>query len=439
MNANSPALPTLQLPVEGMTSDEVVLAVDGMTCASCVGRVEKALQRLPGVLSASVNLATEQATVSRLKGSASTADLLAAVQQSGYTGRDLSQPAAPARPSAGEGWRVALAAALSAPLVLPMVGDLLGHIPGVGGVNGHSWMLPGWVQLLLATPVQLWLGARFYRAGWKALRAGAGNMDLLVALGTSAAYGLSLWVLVTDRSAMPALYFESAAVVITLVMLGKWLEARAKRHTTEALRALQGLRPDTARVRRQGTEETVPLADVRVGDEVLIRPGERAPVDGAVLEGESHMDESLLTGESLPVAKTVGDRVTGGAINAEGLLVLRTRAVGAETALSRIVRLVESAQATKAPIQRMVDQVSAVFVPAVVLAAIVTFLAWWWAGEVAPAVLHAVAVLVIACPCALGLATPAAIMVGTGAAARHGILIQDSLALEVMRAVKVVA
>src|SRR6266568_5020969 len=319
MNANSPALPTLQLPVEGMTSDEVVLAVDGMTCASCVGRVEKALQLVPGVLSASVNLATEQVTVSRLKGSAGTADLLAAVQRSGYTGRDLSQPATPARPSAGEGWRVALAAALSAPLVLPMVGDLLGHIPGMRGLVGH-WMLPGGVQLLLATPVQFWLGARFYRAGWKALRAGAGNMDLLVALGTSAAYGLSSWVLLTDRSPMPPLYFESAAVVITLVMLGKWLEARAKRHTTEALRALQGLRPDTARVRRQGTEETVPLADVRVGDEVLIRPGERAPVDGTVLEGDSHMDESLLTGESLPVAKTAGDRVTGGAVNSDGLL-----------------------------------------------------------------------------------------------------------------------
>jgi len=493
MNANSAALPTLRFPVEGMTCascvarvekaltrvpgvqsasvnlasegaavqaragvsatalvqavadagyavtrDEVVLAIDGMTCASCVGRVEKALQHVPGVLSASVNVATEQATVNRLKGSASTPDLLAAVQQSGYTGRDLSQPTTPAPPSPREGWRVALAAALSAPLAMPMVGDLLGQIPGMSGV-GHSWMLPGWVQLLLATPVQFWFGARFYRAAWKALRAGAGNMDLLVALGTSAAYGLSLWVLLTDRSTMPGLYFESAAVVITLVMLGKWLEARAKRHTTEALRALQRLRPDTARVRRHGTEETVPLAHVRVGDEVLIRPGERAPIDGIVLEGESHVDESLLTGESLPVEKTVGDRVTGGAINAEGLLVVRTTAVGAETALSRIVRLVESAQATKAPIQRMVDQVSAVFVPAVVLTAIVTFLAWWWRGEVSPAVLHAVAVLVIACPCALGLATPAAIMVGTGAAARHGILIQDSLALEVMQAVKVVA
>ena len=493
MNANSTASPTLRLPVEGMTcascvarvekaltrvpgvqsasvnmategaavrastgvsaaalvqavadagyvvtSDKVVLAIVGMTCASCVGRVERALQRVPGVLSATVNLATEQAAVNRLKGSASTADLLASVQQSGYTGRDLSQPATSSRPRAGEGWRVTLAAALSAPLVLPMVGDLLGHIPGMSGLVGH-WMLPGWVQFLLATPVQFWLGARFYRAGWKALRAGAGNMDLLVALGTSAAYGLSSWVLLTDRSPMPPLYFESAAVVITLVMLGKWLEARAKRHTTEALRALQGLRPDTARVRRHGAEETVPLADVRVGDEVLIRPGERAPVDGTVLEGDSHMDESLLTGESLPVAKTAGDRVTGGAINAEGLLVLRTTAVGAETALARIVRLVESAQATKAPLQRMVDRVSAVFVPAVVAAAIVTFLAWWSRGELSVAILHAVAVLVIACPCALGLATPAAIMVGTGAAARHGILIQDSLALEVMRSVKVVA
>jgi Cu+-exporting ATPase len=301
-------------------------------------------------------------------------------------------------------------------------------------------MLPGWLQLLLATPVHFWLGARFYVAGWKSLRAGTGSMDVLVALGTSAAYGLSVYQLWHDNSAMPALYFESSAVVITLVLLGKWLEARAKRQTTEALRALQALRPDTARVRRDGREDSVPLASVRVGDEVVLRPGERAPVDGVVLEGASHMDESLLTGESLPVNKEPGSRVTGGAINAEGLLIVRTTAVGAETALARIVRLVESAQAKKAPIQKLVDQVSAVFVPAVVVAALVTLAGWWWwNGDISTALLHAVAVLVIACPCALGLATPAAIMAGTGTAAKHGILIQDALALEAMHAVKVIA
>jgi Cu+-exporting ATPase len=239
---------------------------------------------------------------------------------------------------------------------------------------------------------------------------------------------------------MPQLYFESSAVVITLVLLGKWLEVRAKRQTTDAIRALQALRPDTARVRRGGAEIEVPLAEVVVGDEVVLRPGERVPVDGLVLEGRSQVDESLLTGENLPVAKQPGEHVTGGAVNGEGLLLLRTTAVGAETQLARIVRMVESAQARKAPIQRLVDQVSAVFVPVVVVIAALTFAGWWLVGTpLATAVLHAVAVLVIACPCALGLATPAAIMVGTGVAARHGILIQDVVALETLRDVAVVA
>jgi len=405
---------TLQLPIEGMT------------CASCVTRVEKALSRVPGVQSVSVNLATEQATVVRQKSSGQTADLIAAVEGAGYVAHEIAST----EPPATRGWQVAIAAALSAPLVLPMLGDAF----------GQHWMLPGWLQLLLATPVQFWLGGRFYVAGWKSLRAGSGSMDVLVALGTSAAYGLSVWHLWHDASAMPTLYFESSAVVITLVRFGKWLEARAKRQTTEALRALQALRPDTARLRRHGREESVPMASVQVGDEVVLRPGERAPVDGVVLEGASHMDESLLTGESLPVTKGPGSRVTGGAINAEGLLVVRTTAVGAETALARIVRLVESAQARKAPIQQLVDRVSAVFVPAVAVAALVTFIGWWaWNGDISTALLHAVAVLVIACPCALGLATPAAIMAGTGTAAKHGILVQDALALETMHAVTVIA
>jgi len=405
---------TLQLPIEGMT------------CASCVTRVEKALSRVPGVQSVSVNLATEQATVVRQKSSGPTADLIAAVEGAGYTAHEIAS----AEPPATHGLQVVIAAALSAPLVLPMLGDAF----------GRHWMLPGWLQLLLATPVQFWLGGRFYVAGWKSVRAGSGSMDVLVALGTSAAYGLSVWQLWHDASAMPTLYFESSAVVITLVRFGKWLEARAKRQTTEALRALQALRPDTARVRRHGREESVPMASVQVGDEVVLRPGERAPVDGVVLEGTSHMDESLLTGESLPVTKGPGSRITGGAINAEGLLVVRTTAVGAETALARIVRLVESAQARKAPIQQLVDRVSAVFVPVVVVAALATFVGWWaWNGDISTALLHAVAVLVIACPCALGLATPAAIMAGTGTAAKHGILIQDALALETMHAVTVIA
>ena len=411
--------------------DAVDLRIEGMTCASCVGRVERALQAVPGVLSATVNLATELAHVERVRGTAGAAALMAAVQKAGYTAHPVStgEPVAPPTPSR-DGWKVALAAALSAPLVVPMVGDLF----------GQHWMLDGWLQWLLATPVQFWLGARFYRAGWKALRAGSGNMDLLVSLGTSAAYGLSLWLLWQADGAMAHLYFESSAVVITLVLLGKWLESRAKRQTTDAIRALQALRPETARVRRDGIDLDVPVAELAVGDLVVVRPGERLAADGVVEDGRSHVDESLITGESLPVAKQAGDRVTGGALNAEGLLLVRTQAVGAESTLARIVRMVESAQAGKAPIQRLVDQVSAVFVPVVVVLALLTLLGWGLAtGDWSAGVLNAVAVLVIACPCALGLATPAAIMVGTGAAARRGILIKDAQALEIAHAVRIVA
>ena len=278
-----------------------------------------------------------------------------------------------------------------------------------------------------------WLGARFYQAGWKALRAGAGNMDLLVAVGTSAAYGLSVYLLLRHgEHGMPHLYFEASAIVITLVLLGKWMEARARRQTTEAIRALNALRPETARLRRKGVDVDVPISDVRVGDLVLVRPGERIAVDGEIIEGATEVDESLITGESLPVHKHAGDRVTGGAVNAEGLIVVRTTAVGAESTLARIVRMVESAQAKKAPIQLLVDQVSAVFVPVVIGIAFATLLGWGLAsGNWETAILNAVAVLVIACPCALGLATPTAIMAGTGAAAKRGILIKDAEALEV--------
>ncbi|HEX6019460.1 MAG TPA: heavy metal translocating P-type ATPase, partial [Burkholderiaceae bacterium] len=412
--------------------ETVALGVSGMTCASCVARVERALQRLPGVVAAQVNLATERAEVVRWKGQAATVELLAALERAGYDGRDLArdEPAAAAARTFGEGARVIAAALLSLPLVVPMLGDLV----------GRHWMLNGWWQLALATPVQFWLGARFYIAGWKALRAGSGNMDLLVALGTSAAWGLSVFLLLGAAGAMVPLYFESAAVVITLVLFGKWLEARAKRQTTEAIRALQALRPDVARVLRDGVEVELPTAQLRVGDVVVVRPGERIPADGEIIDGASHVDESLITGESLPVTKQVGDRVTGGAVNAEGLLRVRATALGAESTLARIVRLVESAQAHKAPIQRLVDRVSAVFVPVVLAVAVVTWLGWGLAtGAWGDGLIHAVSVLVIACPCALGLATPAAIMVGTGAAARHGILIKDAQALELAHAVRTVA
>ncbi|MDI1261501.1 heavy metal translocating P-type ATPase [Aquabacterium sp.] len=414
---------------------EWTMAIEGMTCASCVGRVEKALSKVPGVMSAQVNLATEMATVQANEGDVNLPTLVAAVEKAGYTAHPVDLAGEPevaaARPWAPDWWPIAVAAALSAPLVLPMIGMLV----------GEHWMLNGWLQLALATPVQFWLGARFYIAGWKALRAGSGNMDLLVALGTSAGYGLSLYMLLRHGGHdMPHLYFEASAVVITLVMLGKWLEARAKHQTTEAIRALNALRPETARVRRDGQDLELPVARVRVNDVVVIRPGERVPVDGEVTEGSSEVDESLITGESLPVAKHEGDLVTGGSVNGQGLLLVRTVAVGAESTLARIVRLVESAQAKKAPIQRLVDQVSAVFVPVVIGIAFITLMAWGLgAGQWENAILNAVAVLVIACPCALGLATPTAIMAGTGVAARHGILIKDAEALEVAHAVKLVA
>ncbi|MBP3859397.1 MAG: copper-translocating P-type ATPase, partial [Pseudomonas sp.] len=321
-----------------------------------------------------------------------------------------------------ERWALTLAIVLALPLVLPM---LLAPF-------GIHWMLPAWAQFVLATPVQFVLGARFYVAAWKAVKAGAGNMDLLVALGTSAGYGLSLyeWA-IAEPGSMPHLYFEASAVVIALVLLGKYLESRAKRQTASAIRALEALRPERALRMVDGQEQDVAISDLRLNDLVLVKPGERFPVDGEVVEGQSHADEALISGESLPVPKQPGDKVTGGAINGEGRLIIKTMALGTETVLARIIRLVEDAQSAKAPIQKLVDKVSQVFVPVVLLIALATLLGWWLYGApIETALINAVAVLVIACPCALGLATPTAIMAGTGVAARHGILIKDAEALE---------
>lgn len=414
------------------TSTSLRLEITGMTCASCAARVERALRKVEGVREASVNLATETATVVAAAG-VSTDALVQAVERAGYGARrHVEATPSAAASSAGHETRSLWSAVL---LTLPLVAPMLLMPFGV------HWALPGWVQWLLATPVQFWLGARFYRAGFAALRARSGNMDLLVALGTSAAYGLSVYHLLQSNGQHDApLYFESSAVVITLVLLGKWLEARARREAGEAIRALQTLRPETARVVRAGVETQVPIEAVSVGDEVLVLPGERIPVDGVVLEGRSQCDESLLSGESLPVPKGPGDRVTGGALNGEGRLRIRTRAVGAESVLAQIVRLVEDAQARKAPVQRIVDKVSAVFVPVVVALAVLTLLGWGLLrGDWTQALLNAVAVLVIACPCALGLATPAAVMAGTGVAARAGILIRDVEALETARRLRTVA
>ncbi|RQS22559.1 heavy metal translocating P-type ATPase [Burkholderia sp. Bp8998] len=430
-------------------SRDLEFDIGGMTCASCAGRVEKALAAVPGVARASVNLATERASVHGA-GALDAAALIAAVTTAGYraslaAASDAGAAAAaethdgaPAQAHDARKHREAIrernlvigSAVLSAPLVVPML----------VAPFGIDAMLPGWLQLVLASIVQFGFGARFYRAAWHAVKARTGNMDLLVALGTSAAFGLSLWMLLRDPAHPGHLYFEASAVIITLVRFGKWLEARAKRQTTEAIRALNALRPDRARVVEHGVERDVPLAQVRVGTTVSIRPGERVPVDGRIVSGRSHVDESLITGESLPVPKDDGDPVTAGSINGEGALVVETTAIGAETTLARIIRLVESAQAEKAPIQRLVDRVSEVFVPAILGIAVLTLIGWLIAGAgTETAILNAVAVLVIACPCALGLATPAAIMAGTGVAARHGVLIKDAQALELAQRTTVIA
>ncbi|WP_335946028.1 heavy metal translocating P-type ATPase [Pseudomonas sp. G166] len=422
------SLPALRQAVEqagySVPAQTLELNIEGMTCASCVGRVERALSKIAGVSSVSVNLANERAHL-ELLGQVDPQRLIDAVKHAGYDA-SVWQAEQPRDGQANrlnrERLALVLAILLAVPLVLPMVLQPF----------GVYWMLPAWVQFALATPVQFIFGARFYVAAFKAVRAGAGNMDLLVALGTSAGYGLSLyeWIIAGPGS-MPHLYFEASAVVIALVLLGKYLESRAKRQTASAIRALEALRPERAIQVIDGQERDVAISALRLNDLVLVKPGERFPVDGEVLEGQSHADEALISGESLPVPKQPGDKVTGGAINGEGRLLVRTQALGTETVLARIIRLVEDAQAAKAPIQKLVDKVSQVFVPVVLVLALATLIGWWLYGApLETALINAVAVLVIACPCALGLATPTAIMAGTGVAARHGILIKDAEALE---------
>ncbi len=408
------------------------IGIGGMTCASCVARVEKALKKIPGVESATVNLATESARIIVQSEDVTDARLRRAIRDAGYEPLTPEAAEISDQASAWTGFApVALGLLLSAPLVVPMLGDLW----------GQHWMLPAWLQFALATPVQFILGARFYKAGWHALKALTGNMDLLVSLGTTAGWLLSVWLwLNAHEGHAPHLYFEGSAVVITLVLLGKWLEARAKRQTTEAIRALHALRPDKAHWISDEGEIDVPVAEILVGDLVVVRPGERFPLDGELIEGQTQVDESMLTGEPLPVSKNMGASLTGGSINGDGRVLMRVTAVGHETVLSRIIRLVEDAQAAKAPIQRLVDKVAEIFVPVVLVVALLTLAVWMLMGaSFETALIHAVAVLVIACPCALGLATPVAIMAGTGVAAKHGILIKDALALEMAHRVQTVA
>lgn len=428
----------------------IELAIDGMTCASCVRRVEKALTRVDGVASAQVNMATEVATVAYDDHAVPLDTLTSAVAAAGYTATPRRQPEthateAPATETdaderdAGRDaeltglkrrWQVSLAAGLALMVVM--------YVPLP--IDAMDWLMP--VLLVVATAVQFWAGRGIYAAAWQAARHRATNMNTLVALGTGVAYGYSafvtLWPAAAERAGLPLhVYFETSLVIVALVLMGRWLEARAKRRTADAIKALVGLSPKTARVVRDGTEIDVPVEDVVVGDLVRVRPGEKIPVDGVVADGATTVEESMLTGESLPVDKASGDTVIGATMNRTGSIVMRATAVGADTTLAQIIRLVEEAQGSRAPMQRLADRVSSWFVPAVLVIAAVTFAAWALfgpdTGRMTLAIGTAVAVLIIACPCALGLATPTAVMVGTGKAAELGVLIGNGDALEQAR------
>jgi Cu+-exporting ATPase len=431
----------------GVATAKIELPITGMTCANCSATIERTLnKKVPGVVAATVNLATEKATVEYVPGQVSRADLVAAIERVGYgvveaeAGQleDAEQAAREAeiRDQSRKFWT---GVAFTLPLfLLAMARDF-----GLLGMWGHAVWL-NWLMLALALPVQFYVGWDYYVGGFKALRNGSANMDVLVAMGSSAAFFYSLPVTVALTLGSMALgehvYFETAAVIITLIKLGKLLEARAKGQTSAAIKKLMGLRAKTARVVRDGAEVDIPIEQVNVSDMVIVRPGEKIPVDGVVVEGRSAVDESMLTGESLPVDKKPGDQVIGATLNKQGLLKFEATRVGAETALAQIVRLVQEAQGSKAPIQRLADQVSGIFVPVVIAIATVTLLIWWFGvgAGFTPAIIRMVAVLVIACPCALGLATPTAIMVGTGKGAEHGILFKNSAALERAHSLKVI-
>jgi Cu+-exporting ATPase len=409
--------------------ERVDLSLEGMTCAACATRIENTLNRLPGV-AAAVNFATESARVEYDRARSDVDALLAAVARAGYGAhvrRDEAAQRAIESSRRTAAWHalrreLALAAVLTAPFVVQMVAMF---VPG----TAHAELLPRWLQLALATPVQFVVGRRFYIGAWHALRGGGANMDVLIALGTSIAW---LWsAAVTVSGLREHVYFAASAAIITLVLLGKALEARARTRTSAAIEGLLRLQPNVAHVERDGREVDVPLADVVVGDRFIVRAGEAVPIDGVVTDGASSIDESMLTGESRPVAKAIGDDVRAGTVNLDGFLRGEATGVGSATLLAGIVRLVSEAQGSKAPIQRLADRVSGIFVPVVIAVAAVTFVATWWiAQDATTALVNAVAVLVIACPCALGLATPTAIIVGTGRGAQLGVLIRTAIALE---------
>ncbi len=426
----------------GVVTARVELPITGMTCANCAATVERALNRkVDGIVQANVNFATERATVEYIPGLASVAAMIRAVEEAGYgvvqaaDQEEMEDVEAQARQAeiADQTRKFWVGVVFSLPLfLLSMARDF-----GLLGPWAHApWV--NWLFLALATPVQFYTGWDYYVGSYHALRNRTANMDVLVAMGSSVAYLYSLVVLLSPTAGQHV-YFETSAVIITLIKLGKLLEASAKGKTGAAIRKLMGLRAKTARVVRDGAEMDVPVGEVRVGDLVVVRPGERAPVDGIVVEGHSAVDESMLTGEPIPVDKSPGDEIIGATINKQGLLKFEATRVGAETALAQIIRLVQEAQGSKAPIQRLADRVAGVFVPAVIIIALVTFAVWWAVGgDFTAAIIRLVAVLVISCPCALGLATPTSIMVGTGKGAELGILFKNSEALETAHRLQVI-
>jgi Cu+-exporting ATPase len=428
-------------------TERTSFGVQGMSCASCVARVEEALRSVPGVLDATVNLATERATVTYVPGTVTLRDLFAAVRQAGYEPVEESEVRDTEREAREQELRdlrtrFLVACAFTLPIVLGSIPKMLGlHVPWI-----PSWLSSPFLQLLLATPVQFWAGLRFYRGAWAAVRHRTADMNTLIVLGTSAAYAYSVAATFlphafTRAGLAPDVYYETAAIIVTLILLGRFLEARAKGQASEAIRRLMALAPQKARVVRNGEETEIPAEEVQVGDIVVVRPGERIPLDGVVLEGHSAVDESMVTGESVPVDKGPGDAVLGGTVNRMGAFRFRATRVGKDTTLSQIIRLVEEAQTRKAPVQRLADRISAVFVPAVIAVATLTFLVWWvWGPQPSFtfALANFIAVLIIACPCALGLATPTAILVGTGKGAELGVLIKGGEALEAAGRVQVV-
>lgn len=412
---------------------EVQLSIEGMTCANCVSRIERELAKLPGTISVAVNLATESARIEYVPSMLQDVAIKKAVTALGYKAWMTEERTADAEQEAREAevrsmWhRFVISGLFSLPLLLTMFSHLFGWSTGIWALLNN-----GYLQWALATPVQFYIGGYFYRDAWNNLKTRTANMSTLVSLGTSAAYFYSVFVVLWgDQFGVHDLYFEAAAVIVTLIMLGKYLEAGARGRTSEAIKKLIGLQPKTATVVRDGSEIEVSVDEVGIGDVILVRPGERLPVDGVVIDGHSAIDESMLTGESLPVEKGPGDPVTGATINAHGSFRFEATRVGRETALAQIIRIVQDAQGSKAPIQRLADTISAYFVPAVLVIAAITLVGWYAAtGDFTQGLLNMVAVLVLACPCALGLATPTAIMVGTGLGAENGILIKGGEHLE---------